>query len=173
MEYLGFFSKKKYQWYPVFWFITDIFVHFFENLSFAALQNSGIFQMLQGWESFLDRQANQSKCQNQTQIDVAYDCASHQTTSFVVAFNQSAQCQIVFLESFVISQIQSQIVLKFPRCSFCVRLTAPLNLCPIYLKLLAHVQYNRCTCTRSSRYINRTKIHGGCQSYTKAAPRES
>ena len=60
----------------------------------------------------------------------------------------------------------SQIILRFPRCSFCVRLTALLNLCPIYLKLPTHVQYNKCTCTRS-------KIKGDCQSYTKAAPRES
>ena len=32
------------------------------------------------------------------------------------------------------------------KCSFYVRLTSPLNLCPIYLKLLVHLQYNRSKC---------------------------
>ena len=35
------------------------------------------------------------------------------------------------------------------RCSFCVRLTTPFNLCPIYLKLLVHVHLLHWTCTRS------------------------
>ena len=56
------------------------------------------------------------------------------------------------------------------RCSFCVRLTAPLNLCPIYLKLLVHVHLLYCTCTsslRQSRQILKGElsvIHKSCTS---------
>ena len=45
---------------------------------------------------------------------------------------------ISFLE-FTTWKLESEITPRFLRCSFCVRLTAPLNLCPIYLKLLVHV----------------------------------
>ena len=34
------------------------------------------------------------------------------------------------------------------RCSFCVRLTTPFNLCPIYLELLMLLSLLYCTCTR-------------------------
>ena len=47
----------------------------------------------------------------------------------------------------------SQIPPRFPRCCFCVRLTAPLNLSPIHLKLLVHVHLLHSTCTRSLRII--------------------
>ena len=41
--------------------------------------------------------------------------------------------------------IWSQITPTSLRCSFCVRLTTPFNLCLSYLKLLVHVQYKSCT----------------------------
>ena len=49
--------------------------------------------------------------------------------------------------------MQSQINTRMLICSFFPQLTAHLNLCPIYLKLLVHVHLLYCTCTWSLRQI--------------------
>ena len=68
--------------------MADILVHFFKNLSFPTLQNARVFQMLQGRESLLDRQANKPKGQNQAQVDITDDGSSHKTASLIVSYKK-------------------------------------------------------------------------------------
>ena len=68
--------------------MADILVHFFKNLSFPTLQNARVFQMLQGRESLLDWQANESKGQNQAQVDITDDGSSHKTASLIVSYKK-------------------------------------------------------------------------------------
>ena len=68
--------------------MADILVHFFKYLSFPTLQNARVFQMLQGWESLLDRQANKSKGQNQAQVDITDDGSSHKTASLIMSYKK-------------------------------------------------------------------------------------
>ena len=55
-----------------------------------------------------------------------------------------------------------QITFRIMGYHFSSRLTATLNLCLIYLKLLVHVlyYYGQCSCDFE---VNQTKIKGGCQ----------
>ena len=55
---------------------------------------------------------------------------------------------------------------------FTSRLTATLNLCLNYVKLLVHVlkQCGQCSCDFK---VNQTKIKGGCQSGRKVVPQNS
>ena len=67
---------------------------------------------------------------------------------------------------------QRQITLRIVGSHFSSRLTATINLCLIYLKLLLHVlsQYGQCSCDFE---INQTKIKGGCQSGRKVVTHNS
>ena len=61
--------------------------------------------------------------------------------------------------SLVLQPNQRQITLRIVGCHFSSQLTATLNVCPIYLKLLVHVlqQYGQCSCDFE---VNQTKIRG-------------
>ena len=71
----------------------------------------------------------------------------------------------------------SQITPRIVGCSFSTRLTAPLNLCLIYLKLLVLVQHRGCICTKLLQVhmhkkfeVNRTKIKGDVSRVQKLQP---
>ena len=67
---------------------------------------------------------------------------------------------------------QRQITLRIVGYLLTSRLTATLNLCPIYLKLLVHVlyQYVQYSCDFE---VSQIKIKGGCQSGRKVVPPDS
>ena len=70
-----------------------------------------------------------------------------------------------------IHYLQRQITLRTMGYHFSCRLTATLNLCPIYLKLLVHVlQCGQCSWDFQ---VNQTKNEGGCQSGRKLVPHDS